>query len=376
MSHSKIIIKGGHTFDPTTKNFSKRDIYVLNNRIVEEQIYSNTPAVTETFIDAKDCIVSPGLIDVHTHVFKGQDLGVDADLHCLPFGVTTVLDAGSAGAHLMEVFKSSVIDQAETTIYALINISTIGTTSILLKGELVEEYCSLSEAKKAFSKYQDFLVGVKVRASHNVGGDFTVEALKQARKLADELSVPLMVHLGPAPATVEEILLNLKAGDFLTHAFTGWSNSLTKGKIIKEATKQAIDKGINFDVGHGMGGFDSTVAKTLIDSKIFPTTISTDIHAYSLADCRSLPFVMSKFLALGMSLSDVLIATTEKPADFLNIKKDGFSSLEIGTPADILIFKLINEKVIFKDCHGNKFAGSQMISPVKTIKFGKIVDPD
>jgi len=369
----KIKISRGKAFDPNKKTFTEKDVYVLGEKIVDESTYLQDKSSSEKIINAQGLYVSPGFIDLHTHVFKGQDLGVDADLHCLPFGVTTVLDAGSAGAHLMGAFKSAVVDNSKTSIYALINISTIGTTSILLKGELVEEYCSIDQAKKIFNECRDFLVGVKVRASHNVGGEFTIEALHRARKLADELDVPLMVHLGPAPATVEEILLNLRTGDFLTHAFTGWDNSLTEASKVKDATLEALARGINLDVGHGMGGFDSTVTKVLIDAGIVPTTISTDIHSYSLEDCKNLPFVMSKFIALGMSLEDVLVAVTENPAKFLNIFSKGYASLDPETPADIAIFELVQESVNFKDCHGNFFSGSSLIRPVITIKAGEVV---
>jgi dihydroorotase len=373
VNQTKIKILRGKTFEPNPKTFTEKNIYVLGTTIVDEGTYLRDKSSAEKVIDAQGLYVSPGFIDLHTHVFKGQDLGVDADLHCLPFGVTTVLDAGSAGAHLMGAFKSAVVDNSKTSIFALINISTIGTTSILLKGELVEEYCSVEQAKSIFNEHRDFLVGVKVRASHNVGGEFTLEALSRARRLADELDVPLMVHLGPAPATVEQILSNLRAGDFLTHAFTGWDNSLTQGENIKKSTFNALARGVKLDVGHGMGGFDSTVTKVLIDAAIQPTTISTDIHSYSLEDCKNLPFVMSKFIALGMSLEDVLVSVTKNPANFLGISTSGYASLEPKTPADIVIFDLVQESIDFKDCHGNHFSGDSVIRPVTTIKAGEEV---
>jgi dihydroorotase len=232
----------------------------------------------------------------------------------------------------------------------------VGTTSILLQGELKTASYSNEEIAIATAlKFPEQIIGIKVRASHDVGGDLALEGFMKARSAATQLNLPLMVHLGPAPVDVEHILENLNSGDFLTHAYTGWAgNTLVDGGNPRASFIAAKKRGVLFDIGHGMGGFDSTVAKVLIDNGFYPDTISTDVHTYSLEQVIGLPEVLSKFVALGMELSDVLIRATIGPAKLGRFKSPGVGTVDAGSQADIAAFECIEEEFYFRvvECRG------------------------
>jgi dihydroorotase len=326
-------------------------------------------------VELKELIVTPGLADFHTHVFLGQDLGLDPDSVMLPTGVTTAIDAGSAGGHLFGAFKNSVIDPSLLRVKAFLNIASIGTTSILLQGELkTPAYCNEELAFECAMENSGDIIGIKVRPSRDVGGGLAYEGLEKARRVATRLGKPLMVHLGPAPVDVDAILDHLSKGDILTHAYTGWAGNtlLERGKP-RPAFLQAKERGVFFDIGHGMGGFDSTVSRTLIEAGHLPDAISTDLHAYSKSVAISLPEVMSKFLALGLSLEQVLTRVTRNPILMSGLADQGLGSFADGSPADLAVFEIVEKPQNFKDCHGHVFSGTEHFVPVIVICGGRVV---
>jgi dihydroorotase len=295
-------------------------------------------------------------------------------LDLLPTGVTQAVDAGSAGGHLFEAFRRYVIDVSKVRIKAFVNIASIGTTSIYLQGELKSpNYVNVDLAVKTIQEHSDVAIGIKVRASHDVGGEFADEALIKARAAADKAGVPLMVHLGPAPATIDTILETLGSGDILTHCHTGWNGNtlLDEGGKPRKSVVSAISRGVKFDVGHGAGGFDSTVAAAMIRKGYLPDAISTDLHAGSIGKVQSLPKVMSKFLALGMSLDEVFARSTVYPAK-LGYFEPPNSEFQDGEKATFTIFELREGKFSFSDVHGHDFEGNQMIEPVFSIHQGVV----
>lgn len=353
-------------FNSDLEQFVQTSISLQNGQ------YSATrPAVSHS---SRNLVLAPGLTDLHTHLFVGQDLGINPDTELLEKGVLNAVDAGSAGGHLFEAFRRFVIDKSRVNIKAFVNIASIGTTSIYLQGEIkTASYCNVDLAVKTIQEHQDVAIGIKVRASKDVGGDHTDSALNLARKAADIAGVPLMVHLGPSPSAVDLILGLLGSGDILTHCYTGWEgNTLVEEGRPRKSVISAIKRGVLFDVGHGAGGFDSTVAQTMIRYGYLPNSISTDVHTGSIAKVRSLPEVMSKFLALGMTLEDVFSRVTKNPEDlggFPRVKQD----FSLGTNATFTVFEIESGEFDFSDVHGHDFIGNLRVKPVFTIVDGEVI---
>jgi dihydroorotase len=368
---SGLLLRGGKVFDPETAAWSQTDLLIVDGRIADPV---EAPAAPPT-LDVSGLLITPGLVDVHTHVFVGQDLGVDPDVVGPPSGVTTFIDTGSAGAHLFRAFRRSVLDRCASRVRAFLNISTIGTTSILCGGELENlGYCDEDAAVACAQANSDVIIGIKVRASGNVVGASGGEPLHRARRVADRLDLPLMVHLGPAPPSTEEILAVLRAGDILTHCCTGFDdNALIQSGRLRDAAEDARQRGVLFDVGHGMSGFDAVVAQGMLDAGFAPDTISTDLHAYSLDSAEDLPSVMSKLMALGMTLEDVLTRATLAPARCAGLADAGVGTIRPGSPADITAFEIIDGPVTYRDPSGHAFTGHSRLRAALTIRNGSIV---
>jgi dihydroorotase len=273
---------GGEVFDAEGASLSSADVTVQDGTVVEHGTASF--GKTSNF-DVTGCIVAPGLVDLHTHVFRGQRHSVDARSVGPAAGTTTMVDAGSAGAQFISAFRITTYDDDESPqVRAFLNISAIGTAAEF-RGELRGlAFCDEEAALEAVEENRDFLVGIKVRASADVGGSDVVEALGRARRVADAAGLPLMCHLGPAPATLGDILGQLREGDVLTHCFTGFGdNHVARTSRTLQDLIEAASRGVILDVGHGQSGFSFRVASAALEAGILPTTISTDLHRGSVA---------------------------------------------------------------------------------------------
>ncbi|MGO4681449.1 amidohydrolase family protein [Microbacterium sp. 2MCAF23] len=363
------LIVGAEVFDAETGALRRGSVAVVDGRFVPVP-----DAVVDGWhvIDVHGAIVVPGLIDLHTHVFEGQDLGVPIDRIAPRSGVTTVVDAGSSGAHLLGAFRRSIADLRDVTVIPFLNVSSIGATSIMLAGELRGPYVDADVAVHAVESAPDLIAGIKVRASANVGGAFTDRALAIARDVADRVRKPLMVHLGPAPSSVTDILRILHHGDILTHAFTGWPGNtiVSDGDVIPEALA-ARERGVVFDLGHGMSGVGYDVVRAAVAAGFAPDTVSTDLHSYSAAEVVDLPSVMGVCVALGMSVPDVLRAVTATPARVLGIPR---GTLRFGEVADLTVLRLgRGDGAIRADAFGGEVAEPVRFTPELTMRAGRIV---
>jgi len=363
-----LVLRGGTVYDPAAAEAVVRDVRVADG------VFSDHDAQPgDHVIDVSGFVVAPGLVDLHTHVFSGQDLGLAADDIAYPSGTTTLADAGSSGAHLIGAFRATTIERSTVRIRAFVNIASIGTTSIRLGGELrAPWYASEDAAAEAIEANRDFVVGVKVRASGDVGGEHASPALAAARRVADRVALPLMVHLGPAPATVDEIAAMLGPGDILTHAFTGWDDNSVLGPDgrLRASVRAARERGAVLDIGHGMSGFSLDVARRMLAEGEPPDTISTDLHAYSRSMVVDLPTVLGKFLALGMPLADALRRATAAPARVLGLD---VGTLEPGRPADVVVLERVPGAVPFHDGFGGSATGEERLRAVLTFSSGRLV---
>jgi dihydroorotase len=368
-----LLIRGGTVVCPASGHHGLIDVAVRGGRIdaVGESI---PPAAGAQIVDAKGLIVTAGLIDLHVHVFAGQDLGVAAAGIGLADGTTTLVDAGSAGAHLYAAFRDAYLHTAAERVLAFLNISSIGLTSTLLAGELETlAYANVEECLRCVEANRDSIVGIKIRVAPETVGSNGIRPLEAAVEAAGSAGLPLMVHIAGPPPELESILALLRPGDVVTHCYTGLGNRLRgpDGRVRPEV-RAARERGILFDLGHGGGSFDLESAAALIEDGFLPDIISSDAHAYSIHLVQSLPVVMSRFLALGVPLAEVVERSTAAPADFLGRHELG--RVAPGAVADVAAFELREQPVRFHDVSGRPFDGTQVLTPRWTIKDGRLLE--
>ena len=299
--------------------------------------------LAEEVIDARGCIVVPGLVDLHTHIFFGGTYwGVDPTPVAWRTGVTSWVDAGSAGAYNIAALRRLSAGLAPLHTRAFVNISSIGL--VAGTGEARRrELCDPGLCAAAAEEHRDFVVGVKCRLDRFATGEMGLEPLRLALQAAAVAGLPVMAHIGAGPPDIDDVLDLLRPGDLVTHCATGQDMSLVKqSDSLRPSALRARQRGVLFDVGHGSGGFSFTVAESMVDAGAAPDVISSDLHQRSLlGPAFDLPTCMSKFLAIGMSLEDVVRAATTTPAGFAGGRSGGHAgSLAVSEPADIAIFEL------------------------------------
>jgi dihydroorotase len=369
-----VLIKNGTVIDPSQNIYGPRDVGVADGRIVglfsPEQISGQMD--TQQIIDATGCIVTPGWIDLHVHVFEHEtELGINADQVGIEQGVTTVVDAGSSGSKTFERFLADSIEPSVTQVLAWLNISEDGLCGG--RNELADlRKLRPLETATLVRKYP-VIRGIKVRMSRSVVGENGLEPLRIAKALANELDVPVMVHIGNAPPFLGDILDLLTAGDVVTHAFHGKPGGIldTRGHLLPQA-QTALDRGVVFDVGHGSASFSFRTMERAKALGIKVQTISTDIYRENYSGpVYSLAMTMSKLLYVGYSLQEVLTAVTSNPARVLRMDGD-IGTLRPGTVADVSVFRVVNKPVRLIDSEGVEVTGDTALVPVYTLKNGRV----
>ena len=374
-----LVIKGGEVLDPSQGLRGKLDIGMRYGRI--EALEADIPAArANRVMNAAGRLVVPGLIDLHAHVFT-SGIGIPADELVLYQGTTTAVSAGDAGASTFATYRRYATAQSRTRIFAFVHIANIGLSAFPV-GELFNlDFAQTEAAAKTLAENADFAIGIKVRMSQNVIARHGIEPLKRAIRACELAGTNgrVMCHIGGVE-TVELmslVLQTLRPGDILTHCYSGapnndgkFTNIVQDGKLLPAAL-EAKKRGVLFDVGHGGGSFDYTVAEAAIAQGCPPDTISSDIHVYS-GNSAGQPYltnVMSKFLNMGYSLEQVVTMATANPAKIINrIPKHG--TLQIGAPADATLLDVVNGPVEFVDTRGNKRQGKVFIRPTNTVIAG------
>ncbi|MBA8061911.1 amidohydrolase/deacetylase family metallohydrolase [Citrobacter freundii] len=318
-----------------------------------------------------ECYVSAGWIDSHVHCYPKSPIYHDQpDSIGIATGVTTVVDAGSTGADDIDDFYT-LTREATTDVYALLNISRVG---LIAQNELANMANIDADAvKQAVQRHPDFIVGLKARMSSSVVGENGITPLDHAKTMqAQNGDLPLMVHIGNNPPDLDEVAERLTAGDIITHCYNGKPNRiLTPEGELRASVTRAISRGVRLDVGHGTASLSFAVAKRAISLGILPHTISSDIYCRNRISgpVHSLANVMSKFLAIGMSLPQVIECVTASAADGLRLKNKG--RLQVGLDADLTLFTLKRQPAVLVDAENDSLQAEQLLVPLAAIRAGK-----
>ena len=369
----ELLLKGGRVIDPSQSFNALADVAIAGGRIAA--IAQNIDAAeSDRTVPVAGQIVTPGLVDLHTHGFDGvSHWGLDLDQHCLARGVTTAIDAGTSGSDSFDGFRRLVIDRSRTRVLAFLNISRIGL--IGQAGELVDKrMIDVPAALRVAKAHADVIVGIKVRCSESYSGPNDLEAVAAARSVADQIGKPLMIHVGNPFSPMEKILELTRPRDIVTHAFrrAGGGGVIGSDGHVSNYIRRASERGILFDVGHGSGSFSFAATEAALKEKFLPATISSDIHAYSaLGPVFDLPTTMTKFLHLGLTLEKVIELTTVAPARAID-KIGEMGSLKPGSQADVAVFDLVQGNFSLVDSQGDIRKATQKLVPVLSLRQGRI----
>ena len=376
------ILKAGRLIDPASGLDGQRDIHVRDGLVTE--IGADLKADGATTIDVKGLIVTPGLIDVHLHLMNGLGaFGVDPDIFGVGSGVTTVADAGSAGHSLLQVFRNYVTKNAKTRVFNYVNLSTLGGVtgpgySILADPRLIDE----DKIEKTVEANRDIIVGIKIMATGGALGAEGLKPLARARKLGDNLKLPLLVHIGEswtkdaAPPPIGDVLKYLREGDIVTHMFTAHPGGLLdpNGRLWPQV-RAAKESGVLMDVGHGLHNLNFDVARKVLDQALFPDGVSTDGHRGNRAGpVYDLPTTMAKLIALGFSLDQVVEMATVNAAKLLN-RADELGFIRVGSPADISVLRVEERQWKAVDSQKGTLQARQALVPVHGIRGDTVYEP-
>ena len=372
-----LVVANANVLDPGSRVRGRRDIGIKNGQIAT---LSTTAIPAERAVqryDAAGKLATPGLVDLHTHYgpLIGA-IGLPADELVPITATTTGVSAGDAGANTYGALKHWVIGQARTRLYAFVHISSIGLAGGLAPGEMLNiDYANVEACAKTLAENPDTVLGVKVRITDTVVGNNGVEPLRRAVRAAEMAGkgFRVMCHIGSAPGNLADVLDLLRPGDILTHSYSGAGNNIVQNGQLIPAARAAKQRGVVFDVGHGGGSFDFTVCEPAMMQGAHVDTISSDIHAVSIntPGYPTLPWVMSKFMALGLSLDEVVQRATIEPAKLIG-RVPGLGTLAVGAPADIAVFDDVDGPAVeFVDTRQNRKRGTRQLVPVLTIKGGR-----
>eukprot|EP00040_Diaphanoeca_grandis_P044845 m.13798 g.13798 ORF g.13798 m.13798 type:complete len:453 (-) comp9866_c0_seq1:84-1442(-) len=378
-----LIIHGGRVIDPFNGIDAQLDVVVSNGKIVEVSPQASTRWTATTEFDASNKIVSPGLIDLHVHVYDAfTPISVEADKDCLARGVTTVVDQGSAGASTFAGLKKYIMKPSKTRVLAFLNIALEGLAwSGMAGGAPGGELDNMNQivvqpAVDCIEANRDVICGVKIRLTACIANDGKneKEAFARAQKVAEICKVPLMTHHSMSSVPLVDCPGALRKGDLYTHTYHGWDTTITdqKGLILNEACLTARKNGVLFDVGHGGGAFNWTVAEAACQKQgFFPDVISTDLHKVNVnGPAYDLPTVMTKFLHLGMTLPDIIKSVTSTSAAAIS-RSDTIGSLSVGVGADITVLSIDDVDVELEDVHRQTRNIKKRIRPVAVWRDGE-----
>ena len=371
-----LLLKGGHVVDGRNRISAVRDVAIANGKIAQVAADID-PGDALKVVDAAGLYVTPGLVDIHVHVYAGTgergsyagDNSLYPDGFTLRSGVTTIVDAGSSGWRSFDDFKQRIIDRSKTRVLALLNIVGAG-----MRGDKFEQNLADMESAPTADmalKHKDVIVGIKT--AHYAGPEWT--PVEHAVEAGTRANIPVMVDFGanrPERPLAELVTKKLRPGDIYTHMYSGLRNELDDSGHVNPGMVEGRKRGVIFDVGHGGGSFAWRIAVPAMKQGFLPDSISTDLHIGSMnAGMKDMLNVMDKLLAMGMSLDDVIVRSTWNPAR--EIKREEFGHLSVGAPADVAVLKLEQGQFGFVDMYGARMRGTQKLTCELTLRDGKVV---
>ncbi|MDW6022473.1 amidohydrolase/deacetylase family metallohydrolase [Mesorhizobium sp. BAC0120] len=369
-----LVLKGGRVIDERNGVDAVLDVAVSNGRIAA--LAKELPAGGAAVRDVSGTIVAPGLIDIHAHVYhKATSLSVDPDIVARRSAITTLVDAGSAGAGNYDGFRDYVMARSPHRILAFLNISFPGIFGFdkgLFIGEAtLKEMLPVDRCVAKIEANRDRIVGVKVRIGGPATGDLGLGALELALEAAEATGLPLMTHIGGPPPSYAEVVSKLRPGDILTHCYRPEPNSAIgpDGRVLAEVLA-ARERGVLFDIAHGMGAFGYETAEAALKSGFPPDLISSDVHVISIeGPGYDLLHTMSKLLNCGLPLPDVIGMSTSRPA--LAMRRPDLGHLGLGAVADISVLSQVDSNFVFEDVVGVTREGTTLLEPVACYAGGE-----
>lgn len=372
-----LVLRNGHVIDPKNNVDAQRDVAIREGKIAA--IEPSIPAsAAKKSIDISGLYLTPGLVDIHEHVFVGLrhnawgngDLSVPADVLAVPNGVTTIADAGSSGWRDFPEFRRRIIETSKTRIFAFINIVGAGMANADDVAEQNEHDMDLDALSKTISENRDLIVGIKT--AHWEQPNFI--SVQKAVEVGNRNHLPVMVDFGWFNNKSYEQMINtiLRPGDISTHVFRMPAPLLTPDGKPAPYMLDARRRGVKFDVGHGGGSFNFALAEPMVKGGFFPDSISTDLHVSSATGVMlNMPNVMSKILALGVPLNEVIRESTTNPATEIGHSELG--QIAIGSIADITVLRVDHGHFSYADLAGGKVEGADRIVPEMTLRAGEVV---
>lgn len=364
------IIKGGEVLDPAAGITGKLDVAIANGKIaaIEPDI---DPARADKVIDASGQYVTPGLVDLHTHIYWGVTYwGIEADPVAARTGVTTWLDVGSAGAYTFPGFRRYIAEPNRVRTYCLLNLSSIGLVAPSWEFQN-RNYWDVDLAEQIVNENRDIILGIKARIDGSTTKGVGIAPLEHARELADRVSLPLMVHFGNDGPTLDEIVPLLRPRDILTHCFRGGENAVAQpGNQVRPDIKRLHEAGLILDIGHGTGSFSFATTEAALADGFPPDVISSDIHQMAVqGPMFDMPVTLSKFINLGMSLPDVIARATGAAAAAMN--RPDLGTIKSGSVADVALFRLETGDYTFYDVAMESRKGDKLLVNTLTLLAGE-----
>src|ERR1700685_829089 len=370
-----LVLRGGRVIDPSQKLHAIPDVALSGGKVAAVGNALKTDPGTD-MRDVSGYIVTPGLIDLHTHVYwDGTSLGIDAEKFCRTSGVTTAVDTGSAGPGNFAGFRKHVIEPSEVRILAYLHVSHAGIFGFshrIMVGESEElRLMNPIDAVKVAENNRDLIVGIKVRVGLHSSGTSGIVPLDIALEVAEQVGMPLMAHIDHPPPSYEEVVARLRPGDVLTHAFRPFPNSpATAQGTVKKVVLEARERGVLFDIGHGKGSFAFKTARAMLANGFYPDTISSDVHLLCIdGPAFDQVTTMSKFLCMGMALPDVIAASTVNAA--MALRRPELGSLKVGSVGAGRVISVREGQFDYVDVVGEHLIGDRKIASDGVVIAGR-----
>jgi dihydroorotase len=370
-----LVIRGGRVIDPAQGIDGPRDVAFKDGRVAALEATIEAGAAREV-ISAAAKLVVPGLIDLHTHVYwGGTSLSVQPEPVALRSGATTLVDAGSAGPGNFHGFRAHIIERTPVRILPYLNISFAGifafSKSVMVGESSDVRLLDARECLEVAQRHRDLVVGIKVRVGRNTSEGYGVFPLELAIEVAQELGLPVMAHIDFPPPSRKDMLARLRPGDVLTHCYRPFPNApVVRGEVRAEMW-EARERGVIFDIGHGMGGFGFASTRPMLEAGFLPDVISSDVHILcEHGPAFDLLHTMSKLMCLGMPLTEVIRATTARPAEAL--RRPDLGTLAPGALGDATVLDLAEGAFDYVDVMGERLQGEQRLEVDAIVLGGRL----